>query len=121
MRLDMINSQAYRSLTATQQALLPLLQVHWKNYAPVSYGVRQASQKLKCSHKTAINAFKALQDRGFIICLNESLFNSRNGSKARDWRLTWMPYQFNFPSNQWEKWQDDSSIKPPLKKTSGAK
>ncbi|MDD5578139.1 MAG: hypothetical protein PHY16_02520 [Methylobacter sp.] len=46
-----------------------------------------------------------LQERGFIVCHGESLFNSKTGSKAREWRLTWMPFECKTPTHDWEKWQ----------------
>lgn len=100
----MFKSQAFQSLNATQQALIPLMQIHWRNDKPVSYGVREAEGKLHCRPNTAMKAFKILQDRGFIICMEESFFNSKTGSKPREWLLTWMPYLDKFPSNEWEQW-----------------
>jgi DNA-binding transcriptional regulator YhcF (GntR family) len=60
----------------------------WRNDRPVVYGVREATQKIGCTVNTACKAFKILQERGFIVCVNESFFNSKTGSKAREWRLT---------------------------------
>ena len=43
-----------------------------------------------------------LLDNGFIEKIDESLFNSRTGSKSRTWRLTWLPYKDLPPTNDWE-------------------
>jgi hypothetical protein len=47
-----------------------------------------------------------LNERGFIVCENESLFNSKTGSKAREWRLTWMPFEHRKPTHDWEDWSE---------------
>jgi hypothetical protein len=38
-----------------------------------------------------------LRERGFIACDAESLFNSKAGSKAREWRLTGLPFDYKNP------------------------
>ena len=93
--------------------LFLLLQTQWRPDRPVSYGVREAATKIGCAVNTAARAFNELQTRGFIICEEQSLFNSKNGSRTREWRLTWMPYTWpghvKPPSNEWEKWEDKKS------------
>ena len=101
----MLNSEAYKTLKPTDKVLMLLLHEQWRNEKPVSYGVREAAQKIPCSINTASKAFNTLQKHGFIECVEQSLFNSRTGSKARDWRLTWLPYIDKPPTNEWEKWQ----------------
>jgi hypothetical protein len=60
---------------------------------------------LDCGKDTAAKAFKVLVDRGFIVCFEQSAFNTKTGSKTRDWRLTWMPFDFKDPTHNWEKWE----------------
>lgn len=95
----------YETMPATAKVLMDLLQMHWRDDKPVGYGVREAAQKIGCTPNTASKAFKTLQERGFIVCVDESFFNSKTGSKARDWRLTWMPFLDRKPTHDWEKWQ----------------
>ena len=104
----MRESYAYESMPPTAKVLMDLLQMQWRNDRPVAYGVREAGQKIGCKPETAGKAFKALQDRGFIVCETESLFNSRTGSKAREWRLTWMPFECRNPTHDWEKWMPEN-------------
>ena len=104
----MRESYSYESMPATAKVLMDLLQMQWRNDRPVAYGVRQAGQKIGCKPETAGKAFKVLQDRGFIVCETESLFNSRTGSKAREWRLTWMPFEHRNPTHDWEKWMPEN-------------
>lgn len=103
----MRESLAYVSMPATAKVLMDLLHLQWRNDRPVGYGVREAAHKIGCTPNTAAKAFKILQERGFIVCEEQSLFNSKTGSKAREWRLTWMPFEYAKPSHDWEKWQPE--------------
>lgn len=104
----MRESLAYVSMPATAKVLMDLLHLQWRNDRLVGYGVMEAAQKIGCTPNTAAKAFKALQERGFIVCEEQSLFNSKTGSKAREWRLTWMPFEYAKPPHNWEKWQREN-------------
>lgn len=101
----MRESFVYVSMPPVAKVLMDLLQLQWRNDKPVAYGVREAAKKIGCKADTVSKAFKILCERGFIVMANESLFNSRAGSKTREWRLTWMPYEWKDPTHDWEKWQ----------------
>lgn len=102
----MLNSEAYTALKPTAKVLMLLLHEQWRNERPVAYGLREAAAKIHCNKNTAGKCFDALQNAGFIECTDIHLFNSGAiGSKAREWRLTWLPYQGNKPTNEWEKWK----------------
>lgn len=101
----MRESYVYESMPPASKVLMDLLQLQWRNDRPVAFGVRQAAEKIGCKPDTAGKAFGILRERGFIVCTNESLFNSKVGSRPREWRLTWMPYDNNPPSHDWQKWQ----------------
>jgi len=105
---NLLNSTAYKELKPVDKVLMLLLHEQWRNDRPVAYGLREASKKIHCSINTASKAFETLRQRGFIECVEESQFNSRAGSKARDWRLTWLPYLNKAPSNEWEKWKPEN-------------
>ena len=104
----LLKSPAYLSLSPQAKVLLQLLQVEWRPDRPIGYGVREAEQKIPCSRKKAMSAFRELIDRGFIVMVDESLFCSRSTSKTRTWRLTWLPWNYRSPTNLWEKWSADS-------------
>jgi hypothetical protein len=104
----MLNSPAFMSLTAQQKVLILLLHEQWRNDKAVAYGVREAAEKIPCKLNTACKAFAALAERGFICCVELSQFSSRHGSRAREWRITWMPFCDHPPSNDWEQWQPDN-------------
>lgn len=102
-RTEMLNSKGYLSLSPQAKSLIIFLQIHWRNDKPIAYGVREAQEKIPCGRKKAMEAFSELQEKSFIVMVEESLFNSRTQSKARSWRLTWLPYKDKPPTNDWEK------------------
>ena len=101
----LFESVAYCDLTPAAKCLIPLLQTFWRNERPVALGVREAALKIGCTPTTAGKALKMLQSHGFIVCANESLFNSKTGSKTREWRLTWMPFNGSNPTREWAAWR----------------
>ncbi len=103
----MLESDAYRDLSPQAKTLMVCLQLHWRLDKPISFGIRQASEKIPCALNTAVRAFKALESRGFIRCENQSQFNSRSGSKTREWIITWMPYgdADQIASDDWAVWR----------------
>ena len=109
----LIDSEVFLTMPPQANKLFLLLHSQWRSDRPVGYGVREAAKKIRCTQNTAAKAFQELEKRGFIIREEESFFNSRNGSRAREWRLTWMPYTWDGydkpPSDEWEKWKDKKS------------
>lgn len=104
LRTHLLKSNVYLSLSPQAKVLMTLLHIHWNNEKLVDYGIREAAEKIPCSDKTASKAFNQLQERGFIACIEQSFFSSRTESKARGWRLEWLPYKNKPPTNTWEKW-----------------
>jgi hypothetical protein len=49
-----------------------------------------------------MKAFNELERRQFIQMYDAAEFNSRHGSKARTWILTWLPFRDRKPTNDWE-------------------
>ena len=101
-RRDIYISPAWLALSPPATKLMSLLQIHWRNNKAVDYGVREAMTKIGCAKGTARRAFEELQKTGFIEMVDESLFSSRTQSKARTWRLTWLPFDGQLPTNDWE-------------------
>lgn len=99
----LLRSRAYLGLSSQAKALIQLMQVHWRPDTPIGYGVREAEEKIPCSRKVAMRSFRELQEEGFIRLIDESLFCSRAQSKTRTWRLTWLPWNYRSPTNDWEK------------------
>ncbi|MFZ2406105.1 MAG: hypothetical protein WAW41_13275 [Methylobacter sp.] len=101
----MRESFAYQSMPPTAKVLMDLLQMQWRNDRPIAYGVREAAKKIGCKPETAGKAFKVLWTRGFLECHEQAFFNTKSGSKTREWKLTWMPFDGRKPTHDWEKWQ----------------
>lgn len=102
----MLNSAAYRSLSVYSKVLMIMLQEQWRPDRPVDYGIREAMEKVPCSKHSAMAAFQQLTERGFISMVEESMFNSRTKSRTRSWKLTWMPFNYMPPSQDWENWSE---------------
>lgn len=101
----LLESKNYKTLSANSRALMLELQLHWRNDKPVDMGVREAAKRICCTEKTVRKAFNELEERGFIVCEEYAYFNSKLGSKPRSWRLTWLPFNYNKPTNDWEEWE----------------
>ncbi len=102
--ITVIQSTNYQTMYPYAQRLMLLMQVHWRGDSPIAFGIREAAKLLNCNKRTAMKAFKELQERGFILMIDESMFNSRTQSRARTWHLTWMPHNWHEPTREWEKW-----------------
>lgn len=98
----LITADAYLGLSPQGKDLLHLMHVYWRPFEPAGYGVREAEHSIPCCRRIAMRAFRELQDSGFIVMIEESLFCSRAKSKTRTWRLTWMPWNYSDPTNEWE-------------------
>ncbi|MGB4248547.1 MAG: hypothetical protein WBJ75_12590 [Pseudohongiellaceae bacterium] len=106
IQLRLYKSEAYLALSLHARCLMPLLQCHWRNDKSVDFGVREAAEKLSCNPRTAMRAFKELQEKGFIKMADDYYFDTfgvKGGSRPRAWRLTWLPFNGKAPSNDWEK------------------
>lgn len=101
----LLESAGYLGLSAQAKVLMLLMHQHWRNDHPVGYGIREACEKIPCAKATAMAVFNELEHAGFVVMVEESLFNSRTQSKSRTWRLTWLPYRDKYPTNDWEKLQ----------------
>jgi len=105
IQMVLLKSDVYISLLAQSKVLMILLQMHWRNDKAVDYGVREAETKVPCAYNTARKAFNELQNKGFIVMVEPSYFSSRTQSKSRTWRLTWLPFKYEPPTNDWENFK----------------
>lgn len=108
MSRRMLTHKAYLTLSPHAKVLMQLMQQHWSDEKEVDYGIREASEKIPCSRGTAIRTFKQLEERNFIHNTSPAMFSSRTQSKARSWRLEWMPFIGRKPTHNWEK-QDNEN------------
>jgi hypothetical protein len=80
-------SQAYHDLSVYgRSALFELLERHTGcNNGMIALGVRELSEALKCSHGTAVKAFRELDDANLARPVK---LGAWRGKKATEWRLT---------------------------------
>ncbi len=97
-RLDhrILASNAYRSLTPNSRSLLVelIMLSNGENNGSLYLSVRDAAHRLGVADLTAASrAFDELQSLGFIEMTQDAHYNVKasNTSRARCWRLTWLP------------------------------
>jgi hypothetical protein len=99
--LLMLDSLAYKALSAKSVKLMSLMQIHWRDKKAIDYGITQVTKSVKCSRSTASALLKELQDYGFIELVDEADFYA---NKARSWRLTFRPFLGKEATNDWKYW-----------------
>lgn len=103
MPITVLASNSYQTMYKPARILMLYMQTYWREDKYVDFGVEEAEKVLKCSNKTALKAFNELEKREFIVMKDPSIFSSRTGGKTRTWQLTWMPFNWERPSKEWEK------------------
>jgi hypothetical protein len=119
LRYWLLESAAWRSLPCNARALYIQIARRYNgaNNGRISYSVREASQELKISKSTALRAFRALRDRGFIVCTKQGAFSWKIVNEASEWRLTeypndWPPEHASKEFMHWQRAEPDSSEPP---------
>ena len=102
-------SEAYRSLDPVARALLIEITMleNGRNNGSLWLSIRDATDRLGMADaRPTMRSFEALQDRGLIKMTKDAHFTVKasDTSRARCWRLTWLPYDGKPPSNDWQKY-----------------
>lgn len=99
-------SPAYRDLSLSARCLLDEMQsLHRpQRNGRIGFSITTACERLSITYKTASKAFEELQSHGFIDCMMTA---NSFGAKAREWRLTYEPYQGKEPTDDWINWTKD--------------
>lgn len=95
---QLIRSSAYRALSPEARCLLIELHDVWQPDKPIHFSTRRLREALGISQTGAVRAFREALELGFVRLANES--DWLNG-KAREWILTWMPYNGREPTADW--------------------
>ena len=109
LEADWFESPAFRDLTMTARCLL----IEFLNvYRPgrngeLSISTRKASARLSVSENTAIKAYRALSEHGFLILTNHE--NWIQG-KAREFELTIRPVGIRVAKDSWRKWEPGKAV-----------
>tara|TARA_R110000782_G_scaffold47256_1_gene104022 strand:+ start:6400 stop:6999 length:600 start_codon:yes stop_codon:yes gene_type:complete len=96
------DSPKWLGLSMQSKVLISLLQIDWRIDRPVPYSVSEAMNKIPCAKGTAQRAFKELEEAGFIVSCGFKMDEVKK-IKSRHWMLTWLPYQNDGPTNNWDQ------------------
>ncbi len=101
---DIMDSEAYRSLSAKSRCLLLELQrIEFPNRnGRIGLTVQKAASLLRVVEDTASAAFNELIDRGFI---ERSLDANYLRGISREWRVTFLPCNGRPPTNEWKSYK----------------
>ncbi|MES2493571.1 MAG: hypothetical protein V4579_09875 [Pseudomonadota bacterium] len=102
-------SEAYRSLDPVARALLTELVMidNGKNNGSLWLSIADATDRLGLAdQRPAMRAFDDLQDRGVLVMTKDAHFSVKAGetSRARCWRITWLPFDGKPPTHDWQKY-----------------
>lgn len=93
LRLTVMDTEAWVTLSCTGKALYPLLLMEWRgpsanNNGSIVLSVRQAAEKLGIGINTAARAFHQLQARGFIVVRKHAALGVKGYATAPEYELT---------------------------------
>jgi hypothetical protein len=88
-----MQTDAWRALSTTAQALYPWLKFEWhgpkaNNNGKLRLSVRQAAECLGCNPKTAARAFHDLQAKGFIVQTEAACLGINGEAKSPAYEIT---------------------------------
>ncbi|GGD42123.1 hypothetical protein [Sinisalibacter lacisalsi] len=88
-----MESEAWRALSPTAQALYPWLKLEWSgpnsnNNGKIRLSVRQAAQRLGVGINAAARAFHALQAKGFIVVAEHASLGVEGHATSPAYELT---------------------------------
>ena len=91
-----METEAWRSLSTTAQALYPWLKLEWKganynNHGRICLSVRQAADRLGVSINTAARAFHDLQAKGFLVVTKPAYLGLSGRANSPTFELTELP------------------------------
>lgn len=92
----MIETEAWRALSSSAQALYPILKLEWKgpranNNGKVRLSTRQAAKLMGMNYKAAMRAFQDLQAKGFIFVTEPARLGLAGAAKSPAFEITELP------------------------------
>ena len=99
-----METDAWRALRPTAQALYPWLKLNWKgpknnNNGQIQFSARQAAKAMGVSLNTAASAFLDLQAKGFIRVTAIAELGTEGQGKATSYEITELAYSRNVNEN----------------------
>ncbi len=111
-----METDAWKALSTTAQALYPWLKLEWKgskanNNGKVKLSVRQAAKRMGVGHDAANRAFHDLQAKGFIVVTETACLGVGGEAKGFSYEITELAMPSGAPSGrklyqQWRKGHD---------------
>lgn len=94
-------SPEYRALTHKARCLIDELQCIYRDNrnGRIVLSVQHAARNMNCAYNTAKDAYNELQDAQFIEQMLEHRYTKK---QAREWRLTFQPYNGREPTDCWK-------------------
>lgn len=91
-------SSSYRGLSLSARCLLDEFQYLFRKErnGRIGMSLEKVCERLNISYKTAQKAMDELEEKRFI---DNTAPANRHGSRAREWRLTYEPYQGKEPTD----------------------
>lgn len=113
LRHDMMDSEAWRTLSAHAQALWCHIRRRYNgnNNGEIPLSCREAGQLLNAGKGTARLAFIELLEHGFIRVGEFSNFTLKT-KKSRRWIMTHEAYGGKGPSNEWRAYSKTEKNRP---------
>ena len=112
-----METSAWRSLSASAQALYPWIKLEWKgakanNNGKISLSVRQAAYKLGVTKVTAARAFHDLQAKGFLRVTEIASLGVYGQGKCFKYEITELPLAGkDVQSRLYNNWSEGNNFK----------
>jgi hypothetical protein len=89
----LMQTEAWRALGPTAQALYPWIRLEWRgakanNNGKLRLSVRQAAERMGCGKNAAAQAFVALQEKGFLVVTEAARLGFTGEAKSPAYELT---------------------------------
>jgi hypothetical protein len=100
---EVVSFGAFRELSTVDRSLLMDLFNMARNLGtdtPIGCSARMAADMLKMGKSTGAKALSSLEAKGFIISVGRGL-QHRKERVARNWRLSFLPFQGNPPTREY--------------------
>ena len=109
----MYDSDAFQDLTPIARCIILELRRRFNgsNNGEISLSCREVAKKCKCGKGTASNAFKELNEHGFIKVSKKGFFTGR---EATTWILTFERLNEHPATNEWKQWRSQKQKKVSL-------
>ena len=103
----MADTVAWRTLKPAPRALYLEIKRQYKGYnnGRVLLSHRDAAERLNCSYNSVGGWFKALEQRGFIVCMQRPYLGPSGIGQTSHWRLTEYECEGTRPTHDYRAWK----------------